>query len=84
MIAIHPKHVAIVNETFSPSAADLDFYEGLAKAYEEAAARGEGALRHRGLHIDKAHYDKAIDWLRLAREQQALDARSTTNQGDNA
>jgi hypothetical protein len=24
-------------------------------------------LRYRGLHIDKAHYDKAVLWLDLAR-----------------
>jgi citrate lyase subunit beta/citryl-CoA lyase len=72
MIAIHPSHVAVVNEAFSPTAADLNFYEGLVDAYAEAAKNGEGALRYRGQHIDKAHYDKAIDWLALAREQQAL------------
>ncbi|WP_411732740.1 HpcH/HpaI aldolase/citrate lyase family protein [Paeniglutamicibacter sp.] len=63
MIAIHPKHVATVNAVFSPSAEDISFYEGLAKAYEAAAADGTGALRYRGLHIDKAHYDKAVEWL---------------------
>jgi hypothetical protein len=25
------------------------------------------------VHIDKAHYDKALDWLALAREQEAMD-----------
>jgi citrate lyase subunit beta / citryl-CoA lyase len=73
MIAIHPSHVPIVNATFSPSAADIEFHEGLLRAYEQAAQRGEGALRYRGVHIDKAHYDKAVDWLALAREQLALD-----------
>jgi citrate lyase subunit beta/citryl-CoA lyase len=63
MIAIHPKHVATVNAVFSPSAEDVSFYEGMVKAYEAAAADGTGALRYRGLHIDKAHYDKAAEWL---------------------
>ena len=63
MIAIHPKHVATVNAVFSPSAEDTAFYEGMVKAYEAAAADGTGALRYRGLHIDKAHYDKAVEWL---------------------
>jgi len=63
MIAIHPKHVATVNSVFSPSADDIAFYEGMVKAYESAAADGAGALRYRGLHIDKAHYDKAVEWL---------------------
>lgn len=63
MIAIHPSHVAVVNEVFTPSAEDVAFYEGMVKAYEAAAAEGKGALRYRGLHIDKAHYDKALEWL---------------------
>lgn len=63
MIAIHPSHVSTVNDVFSPSDSDAAFYRGLAEAYEGAAAKGVGALRYRGLHIDKAHYDKAIQWL---------------------
>jgi citrate lyase subunit beta/citryl-CoA lyase len=67
MIAIHPSHVATVNEVFTPSAEQVGFYQGLADAYERAAADGVGALRYRGLHIDKAHYDKAVEWLERAR-----------------
>lgn len=63
MIAIHPSHVETVNEVFSPSEADIKFYKGMVSAYEKAASEGTGALRYRGLHIDKAHYDKAIEWL---------------------
>lgn len=63
MIAIHPSHVAVVNEVFTPSADEIAFYEGMVKAYEAAAIAGTGALRYRGLHIDKAHYDKALEWL---------------------
>jgi len=66
MIAIHPSHVPVINEVFSPSEKDIAFYRGLAEAYEKAAAEGKGALRYRGLHIDKAHYDKAVDWLARA------------------
>lgn len=66
MIAIHPSHVAIINESFSPSAKDIEFYEGLAEAYTQAAQRGEGAVRYRGRHIDRAHYDKAVEWLAAA------------------
>lgn len=66
MIAIHPNHVATINDVFSPSAADIEFYRGMVDAYEKAAAEGVGALRYRGLHIDKAHYDKAVGWLQRA------------------
>jgi citrate lyase subunit beta/citryl-CoA lyase len=67
MIAIHPRHVPVINEVFSPTPEQIDFYEGMVAAYEETAAAGLGALRYRGLHIDKAHYDKAVLWLERAR-----------------
>jgi len=63
MIVIHPSHTAVVNEVFSPSADEIAYYQGLAAAYEAGAARGEGAVRYRGGHIDKAHYDTAREWL---------------------
>lgn len=85
MIAIHPKHVEIVNETFTPSADDIAFYEGMVAAYEAAAAEGKGALRYRGLHIDKAHYDKAVEWLdRAARFTGARSDQAHEATGDRA
>jgi citrate lyase subunit beta/citryl-CoA lyase len=48
---------------FGPTDEDIAFYQGLATAYEEAARAGSGAVRYRGLHIDRAHYDKARQWL---------------------
>jgi citrate lyase subunit beta/citryl-CoA lyase len=67
MVAIHPSHVATVNEAFSPSAEDIEFHEGLVHAYAQAAANGDGAVRYRGVHIDKAHADTAREWLAHAR-----------------
>jgi citrate lyase subunit beta / citryl-CoA lyase len=66
MIVIHPSHVATANEVFSPSTDEIDYYRGLVAAYEAGAARGEGAVRYRGAHIDKAHYDTAVEWLAQA------------------
>jgi citrate lyase subunit beta/citryl-CoA lyase len=66
MIAIHPRHVEVINDVFSAGADQIEFYEGMVTAYESAAADGHGALRYRGLHIDKAHYDKAVQWLERA------------------
>jgi citrate lyase subunit beta/citryl-CoA lyase len=67
MIAIHPTHVPVVNEAFTPAPDEVEFHEGLLAAYEEAAAAGSGAVRYRGVHIDKAHADTARDWLAHAR-----------------
>ncbi len=67
MIAIHPSHVATINEAFTPTADEVDFHEGMVAAYERAAAAGDGAVRYRGVHIDAAHADTARDWLAHAR-----------------
>jgi citrate lyase subunit beta/citryl-CoA lyase len=66
MIVIHPSHVRAVNKAFSPSSADIEFYRGLVAAYEAAAGEGRGATRYRGRHVDRAHYDTALHWLRSA------------------
>ncbi|WP_432843956.1 HpcH/HpaI aldolase/citrate lyase family protein [Dactylosporangium sp. CA-092794] len=63
MIAIHPSHVPVINEVFGPDAEQAGFYRGLAEAYERASAEGAGAVRYRGVHIDKAHYETALEWL---------------------
>lgn len=68
MVVIHPSHVPVVNDAFTASAADIDFYRGLAEAYRAGAEAGDGAVRYRGLHIDRAHYDKAVQWLGHAAE----------------
>lgn len=65
-IVIHPSHVAAVNEVYTPAAAEIAFYEGLIEAHEEAAARGQGAVVYRGVHIDIAHVETARQWLALA------------------
>ena len=76
MIVIHPSHTTVVNEVFSPSADEIAYYRGLAEAYEAGAARGEGAVRYRGGHIDKAHYDTAREWLQQAAQAGEFNAAS--------
>jgi citrate lyase subunit beta/citryl-CoA lyase len=68
MVVIHPSHVPVVNTAFTPSDTEVDFYQGQVSAYEKAVAAGDGALRYQGLHIDKAHYDKAVQWLERAHQ----------------
>lgn len=62
-VVLHPTHVPVVNEAFTPAKEDIDFYRGLLAAYEEAEARGDGAVMYGDIHIDKAHADKATEWL---------------------
>lgn len=63
MIAIHPSHVPVINEIFTPSDVEVAHYEELVAAVDAAATRGEGAVRFRGQHVDLAHAEKARDWL---------------------
>jgi citrate lyase subunit beta / citryl-CoA lyase len=63
MILIHPAHVAVVNEVFTPTQEEAAFYRGLVAAFEEAEAAGRGALVYEGEHIDIAHVATARAWL---------------------
>jgi citrate lyase subunit beta / citryl-CoA lyase len=66
-IVIHPSHVAVVNDVFTPSDEEVGYYEELVATVEQAVAEGHGAVRFRGQHVDLAHADKARDWLAHAR-----------------
>ncbi|GAA2448930.1 CoA ester lyase [Actinomadura vinacea] len=66
-IVIHPAHVPVVNEVFTPSDAEVAHYEAMVAAVDAAAAAGDGAVRFDGHHIDLAHAEKARDWLAHAR-----------------
>lgn len=74
-IAIHPSHVAVINEVYGPDPVQREFFEGLVDAYNAAAAQGAGAVVYRGSHIDKAHLDKAQEWLARADELDGMNAR---------
>ena len=56
---IHPSHVAPVHEVYTPSAEEIEFYQGMIDAFEQAAATGAGSVDYRGQHIDTAHMQTA-------------------------
>jgi citrate lyase subunit beta / citryl-CoA lyase len=62
-VVLHPTHVPVVNQVFTPDAEEIDFYRGLLATYQEAEARGDGAVMYGDIHVDKAHADKAEEWL---------------------
>jgi len=66
-IAIHPSHVEVINDVFTPSDEEVAYYEEMVETMEKAVADGQGAVRFRGTHIDLAHAEKARDWLAHAR-----------------
>jgi len=57
---IHPAQLAAVNATFTPSLEEVTRAAAVLKAYEAAAAAGQGAATHDGRMIDAAN-------LRMAR-----------------
>lgn len=66
-VLIHPSHVAIANEVFTPSAEEVEYAEGLIAAMKAAEAAGQGAVSYRGQMIDYAMLPHAESVLALAR-----------------
>lgn len=62
-IVLHPSHVSVVNAVFTPDTEQIDFYRGLLHTYYAAEKRGDGAVMYGEIHVDKAHADKAEEWL---------------------
>ncbi|QPP06281.1 CoA ester lyase [Streptomyces bathyalis] len=54
MVAIHPSHVPVINEVFSPDAAELARAERLIAAVRDGQARGAGAVTFEGRMVDEA------------------------------
>lgn len=71
-VVLHPTHVPVVNEVYTPDHEVIEFYRGLLATYQEAEARGDGAVMYGDIHVDKAHADKAGEWLARADELAGL------------
>jgi citrate lyase subunit beta/citryl-CoA lyase len=54
MMAIHPSHVPVINEVFSPGPAELARCAELIAAVEAAQGEGRGAVTFRGEMVDEA------------------------------
>ena len=65
--AIHPSQVAIANEVFTPSAAQLAWAHGIEAKMAAAADQGKGAIGLDGVLIDRAHLLLSGKILRRAR-----------------
>lgn len=82
-VLIHPSHVAVANEVFSPSAFEIAFYTGMIEAFEKAVANGAAAVLYEGMHVDYAHIKTArevLEYDRLLGErttEAVLDAASS-------
>ena len=61
---IHPGQVAVVNEVFSPTAAEIEDAGRVVRAFDEALARGDGAVALDGRMLDAPVVDRARRVLR--------------------
>jgi len=65
-LAIHPKQVAVINEVFTPSAADVERAKRVVEAFERAAATGEGVARMGSEMVEAPVVERARRTLALA------------------
>lgn len=65
--AIHPRHISIINDIFSPTLDEIHEAMEIVKVYEEASKKGLGAASYRGMMIDYMNYRQAKAILDQAR-----------------
>jgi citrate lyase subunit beta / citryl-CoA lyase len=65
---IHPGQIAVVNEIFSPTAQEVDEARRVVRAFDEALARGHGAVALDGRMLDAPVVDRARRVLRAVRQ----------------
>lgn len=76
-VLIHPSHVALANEVFSPTEFEVNFYRGMISAFETAEASGAAAVRYEGMHIDYAHIKTAREVVAYADQLAGAGAAGT-------
>jgi citrate lyase subunit beta / citryl-CoA lyase len=65
-LCVHPNQVEICNEVFSPTAKQIDYARRLIQAFEEAEARGIGALQFNGELVDYPTVERSRRILKTA------------------
>jgi citrate lyase subunit beta / citryl-CoA lyase len=65
MLAIHPAQVDVINEAFSPSAAEIAAAQEIVDVF--AAHPGAGTIGHKGAMLDRPHLARAQAVLAMAR-----------------
>jgi citrate lyase subunit beta/citryl-CoA lyase len=66
LVAIHPSHVAIANDVFTPDDEVVDYNRRLIEAYRQAESAGSSAVMFEGQHVDLAHAKTAEGIIALA------------------
>jgi citrate lyase subunit beta/citryl-CoA lyase len=73
-VLIHPSHVAIAHDVFTPSREEAEYFAGMVAAMREAEAKGLGAVSYHGQMVDYAMIPHAEDVVRAARRFGVLPA----------
>ena len=81
MVVMHPSHVPIVNEAFTPNEAELTHARGLIAAMEAAEREGSAAVTYEGDMVDYAMVTTARELLDLAASIDAGAARAGPRAG---
>jgi citrate lyase subunit beta/citryl-CoA lyase len=66
MMAIHPSHIPVINEVFTPTEEEVAHWRAVLEAMRSAQASGVGAKRHLGEMIDEADAKTATMMLEFA------------------
>jgi citrate lyase subunit beta/citryl-CoA lyase len=66
LVLIHPAHVAVANEVFTPSAEKVQYCRRMIAAFRKAEEDGSAAVDFEGRHIDIAHIKTAQRIISLA------------------
>jgi citrate lyase subunit beta/citryl-CoA lyase len=68
MLLIHPSHVSIVNEVFTPTKEEIAHWKELIAAVEKCESEGSSVVTFNGMMVDTAHLKVARDMLKWASE----------------
>ncbi len=68
MLLIHPSHVKIVNEVFTPTPEQIHHWKELIAVVEQCESQGSSVVTFNGMMVDTAHVKVAREMLRWASE----------------
>ena len=68
MNLIHPSHIPVVNEVFTPTTEQIAHWQGLLKAMDEQRGSGSAVVTYAGDMVDIAHEETARTMLEMVRQ----------------
>ena len=74
MHLIHPSHVPVVNDIFTPTAEEIAHWQGLIQAMDDGRKAGTAAVTYDGDMVDVAHEETARTMLKMVEEWGILTA----------